>query len=190
MAGIWFSGAIKNGKVAIHHGSELTERGPVTDTAKSGRRLPVCLKKRNRPPKTRSSQWLFQTGTEGWLLTDRRTFPSLPDNGDVGEATLSPVCYCICWCYRDELACLSGPQMWTNLKQGWDVSCLFVVCLLCVCELQLPCCCFSVPASASHCWSKRWRLLSYGYEGATVLGEENLWAPICYWPSEKKDQDC
>lgn len=58
MAVVWFSGAIKNRKVAIHHGSKLTGRGPVTDTAKSGRQF------RAHTPKMGSDQWLFQTSSD------------------------------------------------------------------------------------------------------------------------------
>ncbi len=58
MAVVWFSGAIKNRRVAIHHGSELTRRGPVMDTAKSGRQL------RARTAKTGSDRWLFQTSSD------------------------------------------------------------------------------------------------------------------------------
>lgn len=58
MAVVWFSGAIKNRKVAIHHGSKLTRRGLVMDTAKSGRQF------RAHTPKTGSGRWLFQTSSD------------------------------------------------------------------------------------------------------------------------------
>lgn len=71
MAVVWFSGAIKNRKVAIHHGSKLTRRGPVMDTAKTGRQF------RAHTPKTGLDRWLFQTSSDADELAERSALSSI-----------------------------------------------------------------------------------------------------------------
>lgn len=94
MAVVWFSGAIKNRKVAIHHGSKLTGRGPVTDTAKSGRQF------RAHTPKMGSDQWLFQTSSDADEHAERSALSAISkqtqgeDSGQMDKSIIWTVFQC------------------------------------------------------------------------------------------------
>lgn len=94
MAVVCFSGAIKNRKVAIHHGSKLTRRGPVTDTAKSGRQF------RTHTPKMASDQWLFQTSSDADEHAERSALSAISkqtqgeDSGQMDKSVMWTVFLC------------------------------------------------------------------------------------------------